>query len=312
MSVDAARLMDPEFLIPSDEDASNLEFWKRLLELSEDGKLRIGPASLQKFYEFANGDANVGALPERDFWSIVGALAQRGIEVSATSRPLCEEHLRSGYTPHLGHDDNIDLLILDLLSVEPSITISLRTADKCWNDLDVECAECKNSKVFRSIRRSARQSEDDIHAIAARFQFLEKPQDFKQLEKHASTLFPSVVFSDSAWNAIGTLSGSPSDTVAIVVKHLSVLNDSAVDIWQTKTTRTDRQAAMGAVGVTCSPEGPRTHKSAKSMARRDFSFPGCKRRCEWHTKIRPGGDRIYFAVQENAVYVGAIVDHLPL
>ena len=48
------------------------------------------------------------------------------------------------------------------------------------------------------------------------------------------------------------------------------------------------------------------------MRSRDFHFEDGRVRCEWQTKLPPDVNRIYFAVVDAKVLVGAIVDHLPI
>ena len=123
--------------------------------------------------------------------------------------------------------------------------------------------------------------------------------------------FPNVVFSDVAWKSINSLQGARQDNVVPLSQHLGVLNDEASSIWSSNTNTADRQQLLASRGVTASPESPRTHKTSKAMLKRKFKFDGQAVLCEWHTKLRPDINRVYFAVDGPQVLVGSIIDRLP-
>ncbi|MDZ8201866.1 hypothetical protein RZO50_10065 [Microbacterium sp. SSW1-59] len=162
---------------------------------------------------------------------------------------------------------------------------------------------------------SASDSEGAISATAQiwRQAYLsECPSDLGGMSALADKMFPSLEFHPDAWERVGSLVGPAEENVPLLVHHLGVLNDHASRIWADFSVREDRQSAMGALGVTCSPDSPQTHKYKAAMRERDFTFGSSVVRCEWHTKLRPTKNRIHFNADGGTVRIGTIVDHLTI
>lgn len=307
------RLFDPELVVPSANTAKQLQFWQRMHKWSDDRGARVGPSTLQALSELANTPPKVDHLPTGDFWTILSKYTSRGFPASLTPREVCDEHLSAQYEPQLGAADNRQRLIDDLRAVGPDGRVAMSTIEDCWpsNKL-INCSACDASRL--SHLYSPVESELKSNEMAKVWRQAYKDEhsaDLTQLEAFASKMFPAIEFSSDAWKRLRTLVGASEENTTSIIEHLAVLNDSAANTWTNTLSTAGRQATLAASGVTCSPEGPKTHKNTKAMRTRDFQFDGGVVRCEWHTKLRPDINRIYFAVSNGKVLVGVIVDHLP-
>lgn len=102
------------------------------------------------------------------------------------------------------------------------------------------------------------------------------------------------------------------DTVrAKVTLHLGVLNDHARHIFHERQDPRIIETVLGAYGVSASGESGNTKANASAMREREVLFNGKRVVCEWHTKLRPHIDRIYFnATSAERVIVGVFRKHL--
>ena len=93
--------------------------------------------------------------------------------------------------------------------------------------------------------------------------------------------------------------------------HLAVLNDHAKAVLSSSETAAEKSIRLGALGVDASGENSNTKGNRKAMAERTVEVEGRSILCDWHTKIRPHLDRIYFnATSHHAVIVGIFSRHL--
>lgn len=314
MSVNPFRLVDPELAVPSALSATQLEFWARLNQWADDREAKVGRATLSALALLATNPPHISGLAQGDFWSILSKFMSRGFTPTQVRRLLDEDHLRNAYDPHLGDPDNVDRLLEDLGAVEPGRRIALSGVSDSWlPDHPVVCAACESDGLSHLFGFPNSKDARQGMARAYRLNYLdEHPSDASSMPGLASDLFPNIEFSSSAWSQLGTLVGAPADVVTDLIHHLGVLSDLAGDIWRTEITTASREAALGSLGVTASLEGPKTHKNKSAMKKRDFQFKNGQTRCEWHAKMKPHTNRIYFAIEGEAVLVGAIVDHLPV
>jgi len=96
-----------------------------------------------------------------------------------------------------------------------------------------------------------------------------------------------------------------------VTRHLAVLNDHAADIFKRRPEPKDIQAELAARGVEASGESSNTKGDARAMRQRKIAFDGGQVTLDWHTKLRPHLDRIYFsATARPYVVVGVFHRHL--
>jgi hypothetical protein len=307
-----ARLLDPEILVPSAHSRLRLEFWHRMMAWGE-VDMRIGPSTFVAFSKLLEEAPKVPGLAQRDFWAIVSRFASRGAaRGTGRDRKICDLHVTGNYFAKFGHADNGQLLLSDLRSTNSESQVLLGTDSDCWSSFVTSCGSC-------AIDRVTLADSPAPGAISARSAFIWRDWflehhggDLDVISKFASSMFPRLLFSATAWDHLGKLSGDPVETVPLLIQHLGVINDHAVELWASQAARVDREKAFSALGVTASPEGPRTHKNKKAMAARDFVFKETTVRCEWHTKVRPATDRIYFGVDGGVAHVGVITDHLPL
>lgn len=314
MTVEPVQLLDPEIFIPSAESAAKREFWVRLLSWINEGDERalVGPTALVGLYELADQRPDESVISSNDFWTILQKLASRTFRPAQGQRSICERHVKTDYSPALGHVENTDRLIRDIQATGEQPHVALRTLEECWSRQSRDCQDCMRSRLHKLTAPPGHSSELNAMARVWRSACIgEQTVDLKTLRTFSQRMFPNLHFSDSAWKHLNTLSGSPSDNLNALVLHLGVLNDQAQRVWTENVTTPGRQAEMQGLDVVASPESPQTHKNSKAMQRRDFQFGQDVVRCEWHAKLRPDTNRIYFAVLDSGVYIGTIVDHLP-
>lgn len=309
MAADIFRLFDPELIIPSPSSVGSLAFWKRLDERADDKDPRVGPTTMQALHALMSNLPRVSGLPTGDMWSILGKIVNRGYTAKQTERSLCREHFSSTYTPVLGLDSNALTLMSDAAATGAGTVIALTTVDECWSE-PLDCAACQAARFFNVTRSTA--SRQDLAAAWRQSVLTEFPEDIDAVQANTERLFPNLRFAGRAWADVNTLRGDHRDVFDALVLHLSALNDHAQDIWRTFTETSDREAAFGSLGVTSSPESPKTRRDSAAMKERDFVFDGRTIRCEWHTKFRPDVNRIHFFVTDEVVYVGTIIDHLSI
>lgn len=314
MPVDPIQIIDPEVVIPSPASAGNRHFWMRLLSWIEEGDERtfVGPTTLVGLQKLADQRPDESVLQSDAFWMILGKLAPRTFHPSEVQRDICERHIRNDYSPVLGHVQNVDRLVQDLQAVGNDPHLALQTLEECWNVHTRDCHDCRKSRLHKIPSSPGHTTASSSMARVWRSACLdEQGSDLKALQELSPRMFPGLKFSDSAWKHLNTLSGSPTDNLKALVLHLGVLNDHARRIWSEEPTTPGRQARLGALDVLASPESSQTRKNSKAMQRREFNFSQNSVQCEWHTKLRPNINRVYFAVSDDGVYVGTIVDHLP-
>ena len=97
-----------------------------------------------------------------------------------------------------------------------------------------------------------------------------------------------------------------------VVHHLSLLNDSFSQLYEAE--HGSSRSISTRLGISVSIEG-RNRKSEAVMRYRDAEFAGEVYRCEWHSKLEPHQNRIYFHIGDEGtngrVLIGIFHEHLP-
>lgn len=262
------------------------------------------------------------AIAPNDFWRIIGQYASRGLSSASGIRVTCH-HLLSRYTPDMGSSDNPLRLTSDLAATGAGARVRLKTSSACWATDDETCDHCAEPFLFLEHEGTAETTRTQNAARALRSLVLEENRgDLRVLELRSGELFPGLTFHAGAWSRMGSMAGSADEVMTNLLEHLGVLSDTASEIWRVETETTARQAALGALGVDASPENGNTRRNNGAMAERTFEFDGVSIRCEWHTKLRPNVNRIYFAVgqksvqhegqtaQVDTVFIGVMIDHL--
>ncbi|CAM2009053.1 hypothetical protein [Acanthopleuribacter pedis] len=132
-------------------------------------------------------------------------------------------------------------------------------------------------------------------------------------------LFPNLIIHERATKQTKTLSQSFENSLPDLVEHLAAINDHFATCH--RESKGDRETIIDAFflrsKVTISPESPNTHKNKKAMAARLVTLdhqPDKEIECEWHSKIKPHTDRIYFSIPQaetGKIVIGIICDHLP-
>ena len=99
---------------------------------------------------------------------------------------------------------------------------------------------------------------------------------------------------------------------AIVTVHLSVLNDHAKRILSSGSPASTQIAEFGSSGVEVSGENGNTRANKAAMKQREVTVNNKRVVCDWHTKLRPHMDRIYFnaTTEKGFVVVGIFHSHL--
>ncbi len=97
-----------------------------------------------------------------------------------------------------------------------------------------------------------------------------------------------------------------------VVHHLSLINDRFLELYKAEFG-SSRNISMR-LGIDVSIEGD-NRKSEALMRHRDAKFMGRVYRCEWHSKLEPHRNRIYFHSGDEGtdgrVLIGIFHQHLP-
>ncbi|WP_435092156.1 hypothetical protein [Clavibacter michiganensis] len=247
-----------------------------------------------------------------EFWKIIGKYMARGFRQENPGKTICKTHVTDNYSPDKGHADNTEALSADLSASGANSYLVLFTPFAASIAPSPSCDICSRSRLAIAGSAATDLEARRLASPAYRALFLEKSsKSYVELDDNKHDLFPDIEFSDGSFARIRTLTGSEDDNVAGLVRDLGVLNDAAQDLWSSYTNTHDREVAFGALGVTASPEGPSKHKNRKAMDARIFSFTEGDVMCEWHTKLRPDINRVYFAVSKGKVKVGLITDHLP-
>ena len=97
---------------------------------------------------------------------------------------------------------------------------------------------------------------------------------------------------------------------AKVSLHLAVLNDHASAIFADVADPRDIASMFRSHGVDASGESGNTKANTDAMRQRKAVIGGRSVMLDWHTKIRPHLDRIYFNVSSGLVVVGVFHKHL--
>ena len=305
--------MDPEIVIPSEAGASDLRFWSRMSAWSTDPEPRLGPATMVALLEVISSPPTVRGLAQRDFWKLVQTFAVRAFVGRSEPRRACESHALSARMDVWGANDNEARLRADLEAAGEEAVLTFCTDEQSWpNTNDPRCASCISDPVF--LRHAPNPDPEVDHfqgGPARRFQFRQEAvKDVTRLGANSASMFPAIEFAPAAWSRVSSLQGGQADICEALIEHLGVLNDYAARIWSTEPTTEGRQSALASLGVSASPESPQIHRNSAAMSRRRIAFESGIVTCEWHTKLRPNVNRIYFEIADEKIRVGAIVDHL--
>lgn len=260
---------------------------------------------MEAFLAVVGSGLTVPGLPEADFWRLVGKFSSRGFR-AGPRRVVCE-HILDAYAPSLGDSGNRELIREDLKDVAHDVALIVATSFDAWplGASDIDCLACGASRVYLT----EVPNESDVKVRRAQY-LAQNASNPGGLSDVGAELFPQTVFHPNAWSGVATLGGPPAEQTARLVHHLSVLNDIGPTIWSEQANNWDRIAHFGSQGVEASPENSSVHKNKAAMSARTFKFGSRERVCEWHTKLQPNRDRIYFEIADGKVWVGSIIMHL--
>lgn len=131
-----------------------------------------------------------------------------------------------------------------------------------------------------------------------------------------ASAYPGLVFREGIENGLAKFSLSISDSGfrKKLIHHLAVLNDHGRKIFDEEKENDQRMKRFENLGVRASPESPQGHRDKAAVERRTFPFGGQSLIFEWHTKLFPQKDRIYFhdGIPESShrIIIGAFSKHL--
>jgi hypothetical protein len=176
-------------------------------------------------------------------------------------------------------------------------------------------------------RRGEFSISDSLGSVTRNVRFLVEPDDelsywrnaieFENLssdefEELLAVAFPSLQFAQGCWAGITRLQGSYRDLRQPLLNTLAGLNDRATDLWQQYFSAPDEfiRRLKSETNVECSGESPVTRANSQAMARRTIEHRGSPLICDWHAKLEPHQNRIYFAIQPSGIIVGIFHKHL--
>ena len=157
-------------------------------------------------------------------------------------------------------------------------------------------------------------------AICDFFRFRLSVEDLNEAEfmRTCGLAFPNLFFANGLLGQIRRFSHSFEEVRNIMITHFIALNDQFRAVFSKHNGAPQViSAEMSALtGVSMSPESPSTHGNSSAMREREISVEKKIICCEWHTKLFPTTDRIYFHpgtddVALGKVIVGIFSDHLP-
>ncbi len=142
--------------------------------------------------------------------------------------------------------------------------------------------------------------------------------------------FPRLRFKENIATELKLFSRSFEELRSDLIKHLSMLNDDFIEcaLRHNFTPAKITSELESSTGISTTPESPNTHKNKEAMSKRKvveddnrfYNAPNREKRenehyCEWHTKLSPQVDRIYFKFFNNTdlkfVLIGFFHEHLP-
>jgi hypothetical protein len=303
-------VFDLEVLVPSSLAKNEVLFWDRLSTWLKDTRPSVGEKALEGMYSLYLNPPATYVISPVELAKLIGRASSRvhaRADVDVDRRHVCHLPWIDSYAPRYGAPDNARGLTVDVNSLEKDAVVFIASDPECWPDLLADrCEECGERRTI------AYAYNDDRVARTLRAIHLEAGlRKFEDLQALAPSLFPRLVFSHTAWNRVGTLSGAEPELVSKIAKHLSVLNDRVLDIWEASGQANVRSQELASLGIDASMEGVNTRGSERLMSHRDFDFAVGPVRCEWHTKFEPHRGRIHFKVLNDVVYIGTIEEHLP-
>ena len=141
--------------------------------------------------------------------------------------------------------------------------------------------------------------------------------DEKEFIDHTHLAFPDLFFKPDIHKEFRKLRQTYKEARPSIVHHLSILNDHFSQVFDRHKGASDPiKREMSSHQISVSPESPKTHKNRAAMKKRKIVIDTESIICEWHTKLTPTFDRIYFhpgtpKLAQKKVIIGIIHEHLP-
>jgi hypothetical protein len=133
--------------------------------------------------------------------------------------------------------------------------------------------------------------------------------------RHAARAFPDLFFKPNIGTECRRFSEPYRAIRPVLTRALAALGDLLPLICKEHSDlRIIKTEFTAKSGFEISPDSPRTHQNKRAMRERDIFINGVSLRCEWHLKLKPHVDRIYFNfghnMSNNRIIVGILCDHL--
>jgi hypothetical protein len=253
----------------------------------------------------------VELLPGRDLWSVLSdATVDRDLRVAvqqALSRCVLWE-------------DRYDLPDPVMASIGGAVSEAWSVS---WAHARAGRREACALVVLDGTPRQGRKEVargDDVRALhfvatsRERLAFLRELSEVENLQPDgymelAPLAFPDLCFAEGLAAQCGRFSRRFDDVRATLTQHLAALNDEFQAIMRAHHgLPSEVQTAFRAkTGVDSSPESPNTKADAKAWGERRIAFGGKETWCEWHTKLEPHRDRIYFHPGNSSTAGGRLI-----
>ncbi len=304
-----AFLIDPELVVPDDEFIASLDFWDRIDIVPNFTSYSVmGPWTRLLFDVFVErmidcgsiSDVTNNIIDEQKFYALYGRISSISdcvaSEVGSSTLAIPD----GMYRPLMGQPENQEAIQGDLLETKAHAVI---VDHQSWDGFSGGTAWLMNKLLLLV----------DIEAgpkACARELIRESPC-FLMIQDMANMAFPNLTFCDDVWTRSGRIRNYEREFSLKMLDYLSILNDSALNVWSETTLGDERVERMDSLGVRCSPETRETMKKEKRRKERTFHLSGKPILMDWHAKLRHNVGRLYFKVDVDMakVYIGGVTDH---
>lgn len=288
--------------LPADADlAQALESFVELMSACREEGGDVGKSDL---LEYAH------VLPDRELWDVL-------------SDPSLDRDLRVAVQQGLARCvrwDDEDLPSSVVVSIDG---VTLEAWSVAWAHQSAAGKKALALMVLHGTPRRGRKrvgrdgDERPLHFIATareRLEFLRELPEIEDLAPDgymalAPLAFPDVCFAGGLANQCGRFSRPFDDVRGTLTQHLGALNDHFQAIMRSHhgLPSAVQVAFRATTGVDSSPESANTKADAKAWAQRRITYDGKEAWCEWHTKLEPHRDRVYFSPGNPHVAGGRLI-----
>lgn len=299
----AISLLDPEFYIPSHNYVHNNSYWSRLASIASSDDFYIGQHG---YLEVTDRAEELFSVHDPSIDPAIGYIYNKlSNRIYASSNARSVNIDLDGYVPYQGSSKNFDILSDDIDQIQGDI--ELLSDAKCW----------PNGFIKDEVSLSTTDVSTPINSLDwQRCSLLANhPDYFNTICSDKERYFPSIIFKDNvlekSYDLHKKISLEQDDYHKKLFYHLAILNNFGVTIMESDNAT--RVQLFKKHGIDASGSSPNEKRNASNNRNRTIDFSGDIGEifCEWHTKINAYlGGRIYFALRDKKILVGAIVKHL--